>query len=150
MSRAVITEAVLLVGGLGTRLRPLTYQLPKALIPVANRPLIAYEIIPLVRAGVRRIVLAMGYKADILRKQLGDGSQWGAELIYVEETERLDTAGAISNVRDYLSGPFFALNGDMIYDVDLAALGQAHLQQQALVTLCLRRVAEILHFGLDE
>lgn len=150
MTGEIITEAVLLVGGLGTRLRPLTYRLPKALIPVANLPLIAYEIIPLVQAGVRRIVLAVGYKADLLREQLGEGERWGAELIYVEEYEKLDTAGAIGNVREHLSGPFFALNGDMIYDVDLAALGRAHLQQQALVTLCLRRVADIRHFGLIE
>jgi NDP-sugar pyrophosphorylase family protein len=143
-----VRQAVLLVGGLGTRLRPLTYRLPKALMPVANLPLIAYEIIPLVRAGVTRIVLAMGYKADSLRSQLGDGEAWGAELVYAEETEPLDTAGAIANAAGHLDGPFFACNGDMIYDVDLVALARAHVEHQALVTFCLRQAPDISHFGL--
>ena len=145
---ATIEQAVLLVGGLGTRLRPLTYLLPKALMPVANLPLIAYEIIPLVRAGVRQIIFAMAYKADLLRAQFGDGSAYGAEFIYVEEPERLDTAGAIGNVRAHLTGHFFACNGDMIYDVDLAAFAADHLARQALVTFCLRRTDDIAHFGL--
>jgi mannose-1-phosphate guanylyltransferase len=147
-ARATIEQAVLLVGGLGTRLRPLTYRLPKALMPVANLPLIAYEIIPLVRAGVRQIIFAMAYKAELLRAHLGDGSAWGAEFIYVEEPERLDTAGAIGNVRDHLTGPFFACNGDMIYDVDLTAFAADHLARAALVTFCLRRTEDIAHFGL--
>lgn len=143
-----IEQAVLLVGGLGTRLRPLTYKLPKALIPVANLPLIAFEIIPLVRAGVRQIIFAIGYKADLLRDHLGDGSDWGAEFIYVEEAEPLDTAGAIANVADYLSGDFFCCNGDMIYDVDLTAFAADHLRRRALITYCLRRTPYIEHFGL--
>lgn len=140
--------AVLLVGGLGTRLRPLTHKLPKALMPVANLPLIAYEIIPLVRAGVKRIILATGYKTDALRAELGDGSAWGAELVYVEEQAPLDTAGAIGNVRQWLDGPFFALNGDLIYDVDYAALAREHVAREALVTFCLRPTPDIRHFGL--
>lgn len=143
-----IQQAVLLVGGLGTRLRPLTYKLPKALIPVANLPLIAYEIIPLVQAGVKQIIFAMGYKADLLREHLGDGSGYGAEFIYVEEEEKLDTAGAIKNVASHLTGPFFACNGDMIYDVDLRAFAADHLAREAMITYCLRRTDEIQHFGL--
>lgn len=143
-----IQQAVLLVGGLGTRLRPLTYLLPKALIPVANLPLIAYEIIPLVQAGVRRIIFAMGYKADVLRRQLGEGSEWGAEFIYVEESSPLDTAGAIRNVGEYIDGPFFVLNGDIIYDVNLSALAAAHVERNALVTFCVRQTEDIERFGL--
>jgi mannose-1-phosphate guanylyltransferase len=164
MTTSTINQAVLLVGGLGTRLRPLTYALPKALIPVANLPLIAYEIIPLVRAGVTRIIFAMGYKAELLREHLGDGSDYGAEFIYVEEHEKLDTAGAIKNVADYLTPgpspspttlgrgetgrPFFCCNGDMIYDVDLQAFAADHLRREALATYCLRRTEDIQHFGL--
>jgi len=143
-----IQQAVLLVGGLGTRLRPLTYALPKALIPVANLPLIAYEIIPLARAGVKQIIFAMGYRADLLREHLGDGSDYGVEFVYVEEQERLDTAGAIRNVAEHITGPFFCCNGDMIYDVDLAAFAQDHLRREALITYCLRRTEDIQHFGL--
>ena len=148
MTTTTIQQAVLLVGGLGTRLRPLTYKLPKALIPVANLPLIAYEIIPLVQAGVKQIIFAMGYKADLLREHLGDGSGYGAEFIYVEEHEKLDTAGAIKNVADLITGPFFACNGDMIYDVDLRAFAADHLAREAMITYCLRRTDDIQHFGL--
>lgn len=144
----MITQAVLLVGGPGTRLRPLSYKLPKALMPVANLPLIAYEIIPLVRAGIKQIIFALGYKADLLRRQLGEGKEWGAEFIYVEEETPLDTAGAIGNVRELIEGPFFACNGDIIYDVDLAALAAAHLERKALVTFCVRTTRDIRHFGL--
>lgn len=143
-----IEQAILLVGGMGTRLRPLSYKLPKALMPVANLPLIAYEIIPLVRAGVRQIVFAMGYKADLLRDHLGDGHDFGAEFIYVEEDAPLDTAGAIGNAREHITGPFFACNGDMIYDVDLEAFAADHLRHEALVSFCLRRTPDIAHFGL--
>ncbi len=148
MSGECVDQAVLLVGGLGTRLRPLTYALPKALIPVANLPLIAYEIIPLVRAGVKQIVFAMGYKAELLREHLGDGAEFGCEFVYVEEQERLDTAGAIRNVAAHVDGPFFCCNGDMIYDVDLGAFAADHLRREALVTYCLRRTDDISHFGL--
>jgi mannose-1-phosphate guanylyltransferase len=148
MTTTTINQAVLLVGGLGTRLRPLTYALPKALIPVANLPLIAYEIIPLVRAGVKQIIFAMGYKADLLREYLGDGTDYGTEFVYVEEREKLDTAGAIKNVAEYLTGDFFCCNGDMIYDVDLCAFAADHLRREALVTYCLRRTEDIQHFGL--
>jgi NDP-sugar pyrophosphorylase family protein len=143
-----VRQAVLLVGGLGTRLRPLTCRLPKALMPVANLPLVAYEIIPLVRAGVERIIFATGYRADQLRDGLGDGSRWGAEFVYAEEAEPLGTAGAIANVREHLDGPFLACNGDMIYDVDLAALAWGHVERQALVTFCVRQATDIEHFGL--
>lgn len=145
---ASVEQAVLLVGGLGTRLRPLTDILPKAMIPVANLPLIAYEIVPLVRAGVRRIIFAMGYKADLLRRGLGDGREWGAEFVYVEEPEPLDTAGAIGNVRQHVDGPFFVCNGDIIYDVDLAAFAGEHVERGALVSFCLRQTKHIEYFGL--
>lgn len=144
----MIKQAVLLVGGQGTRLRPLSYKLPKALMPVANLPLIAYEIIPLVHAGVEQIIFALGYKAELLRKQLGEGKEWGAEFIYVEEERPLDTAGAIGNVRELIEGPFFACNGDIIYDVDLTALAAAHLERKALVTFCVRTTHDIRHYGL--
>jgi len=148
MASATIEQAVLLVGGLGTRLRPLTHQLPKALMPVANLPLIAYEIVPLAQAGVKQVILAMGYRAELLQSHLGDGSAWGVELVYVEEPELLGTAGALGNVRKHISGPFFACNGDMIYDVDLRAFAADHLRREALITFCLRRTDDIAHFGL--
>jgi NDP-sugar pyrophosphorylase family protein len=140
-------QALILVGGLGTRLRPLTLHQPKALLPVANRPLLSYELEWLRRAGVRQAILAVSYQAQVLREGL-DRTDWGLEIVYVEEAERRDTAGAIGNCREYLQGSFWALNGDLIFDFDPHPLVAAHRAQAAAVTLTLRRVEDIRPFGL--
>jgi len=145
-----IARAVLLVGGQGTRLHPLTLRRPKAVVPLLGQPLLAYELTLLARHGIRDVVLAVGYKADALRRRLGDGDAWGVRLTYVEEDEPLGTAGAIGNVRDLLDGPFFVLNGDLIYDVDLSGLARAHTEASATVTFCLRRVPDVSRYGLIE
>jgi mannose-1-phosphate guanylyltransferase len=145
-----ITQAVLLVGGEGTRLRPLTHRRPKALIPLLNQPLLSYEFSLLARHGITDIVLAVGYKADALRRALGDGEAWGARLHYVEDPMPLGTAGAIKNVAHLLDGPFIAMNGDLVYDVDLSAVMAAHLRSGAAITFCLRKVADISRYGLIE
>ena len=143
-----ITQAVLLVGGEGTRLRPLTLRRPKALVPLLNRPLLSYELQLLARHGITDVILAVGYKADALAASLGNGSQWGVRLTYVEDPIPLGTAGGIGNVRDLLHGHFVAMNGDLVYDVDLTALVQAHLDSAATMTFCLRHVDDISRFGL--
>ncbi len=145
---APIKQAVLLVGGLGTRLRPLTLRRPKALIPVLNRPLISYELELLARHGVRDVIMAVSYGAAALQAELGDGAQWGVRLRYVEEEERLGTAGAIKNVEDLIEGPFLAMNGDLVMDVDLGAAMAEHTRSEAVLTLCLRRVEDISAYGL--
>ncbi len=143
-----LRQAVLLTGGLGTRLRPLTDRLPKALVPLLNRPLISYELELLARAGVTDIILAVSYKADALRQGLGDGAKWGVKLRYCPEPVPLDTAGAIANARDYLEDDFLVLNGDLVMDVDVAAVARAHLEKEADVTILLRRVEDIRPYGL--
>ncbi len=145
-----ITRAVLIVGGRGTRLRPLTLLRPKATVPLLNRPLLAYELMLLSRHGVRDVILAMGYRAHAVREALGDGSPWGVRLTYVEESEPLGTAGALGNLRETLNGPFIAMNGDLVYDVDLAAVTTAHQASGAALTFCLRRVPDVSRFGLIE
>jgi len=143
-----VKQAVLLVGGLGTRLRPLTHTRPKALVPLLNRPLLSYELELLARHGVRDVILAVSYQADQLRAELGEGERWGLSLRYVEEAEPLGTAGGIKNVEALIEGPFLAFNGDLVMEVDLRELGQAHLESEAVLTLCLRRVDDISAFGL--
>ncbi len=146
--QGAIQQAVLLAGGLGTRLRPLTYLQPKALLPVVNRPLISYELELVGRFGVPEVILATGYQADQLRSVLGQGNQWGIQVRYVEESVPLDTAGAIKNVESLIEGPVFVFNGDLILDVDLGLMAEAHQQSQAAVTILLRQVADITPFGL--
>ncbi len=141
-------QAIVLVGGLGTRLRPLTYQMPKALLPVVNRPLLSYELEWLRRAGVRQVILAVSHQAEALQAGLGDGSEWGLELVYVAERERLDTAGALKNCEPHLHGRFWALNGDLVFDFDPAPMVANHVAQGALLSQTLRRVEDITPFGL--
>ena len=141
-------QAVVLVGGLGTRLRPLTYQRPKALLPVVNRPLLSYELEWLRRAGVRQVILAVSYQAEALQAGLGDGSAWGVELVYVAEREPLDTAGALKNCEAHLQGRFWALNGDLIFDFDPAPLVTNHVAEGAILSQTLRQVEDITPFGL--
>ncbi len=143
-----IKQAVLLAGGLGTRLRPLTYQRPKALLPVVNRSLISYELQLLGRFGVPEVILAAAYQADQLRPVLGDGSQWAVHLRYVQESVPLETAGAIKNVETLIEDPFLVFNGDLILDVDLTRMAHAHFNSAAVVTILLRQVADISQFGL--
>ena len=143
-----ISQAVLLVGGAGTRLLPLTYLMPKALLPVLNRPLISYELELLGRSGVPDVLLTTGYQASQLRDVLGGGDSWGIHLTYVEEQPPLATAGAIKNAQELLAGDFFAFNGDLILDCDLTELARAHRRSGALVTILLRQVQDISHFGL--
>lgn len=145
---APLSKAVLLVGGQGTRLRPLTCREPKALIPLVNEPLLAYEFRLLQRHGVADIVLAVGYKADALRQVLGDGARWGVRLTYVEDPLPLGTAGALKNVQQHVDDTVVVMNGDLVYDVDLAALAKAHALAGAMVTFALRRVPDIRRFGL--
>lgn len=140
-------QAVILAGGLGTRLRPLTFRMPKALLPVVNRPLLSYELEWLRRAGVQQVILAVAHQAETLAAGLGDGSDWGVELLYIAEEERLDTAGALKNCVEHLYGRFWALNGDLIFDFNPAPMVAQHAQREALVSLTLRRVENVSPFG---
>ncbi|NSW56349.1 MAG: NDP-sugar synthase [Armatimonadetes bacterium] len=146
--KAPVNQAVLLVGGQGTRLRPLTCDRPKALVPLLNEPLLACELRLLARHGITNVILSVGYRARVLQDALGDGSRWGVRLRYVEEPSALGTAGGLRNALELLDGPFVAMNGDLVYDVDLSAFAEAHLRAGAMVSFCLRRVEDIRRFGL--
>lgn len=141
-------QAIILVGGLGTRLRPLTYHLPKALLPVVNRPLLSFELEWLRRAGVRQVILTVTHQAEALQAALGEGQLWDLELVYVKEEQPLDTAGALKNAARQVQDSFWALNGDLIFDFDPLPMVSRHRQNQALLSLCLRRVEDISPFGL--
>src|SRR5260370_36147623 len=98
-----VTEAILLVGGKGTRLRPLTVNTPKPMLPVAGVPFLTHQLARAKEAGVERVVFATAYRAEVFEDYFGDGKDLGLELVYVTEDERLDTAGASRNVADRLT-----------------------------------------------
>ncbi|SDO89115.1 mannose-1-phosphate guanylyltransferase [Actinopolyspora xinjiangensis] len=141
-------EAVVLVGGRGTRLRPLTLSAPKPMLPTAGVPFLTHLLSRIRAAGITRVVLSTSYQAETFTEYFGDGSGMGLELEYVTEHEPLDTAGAIRNVSDRLREPdVLVFNGDILSGVDLPALVGEHRAASADVTLHLVRVEDPSRFG---
>ncbi len=144
-------EAILLVGGQGTRLRPLTISTPKPLLPTAGVPFLAHQLAKASAAGVTRVVLATSYRAEMFADCLGDGSAFGTEIVYVQEGTPLGTGGAIRNAAQALRGgpgsPVLVLNGDVLSGHDLAAQLDLHSKAEAAVTLHLVEVSDPARFG---
>jgi len=141
-------QAVILVGGEGTRLRPLTSTVPKPVVPLVDRPFIGYMLEWLESHGVDDVVLSMGYLATALRNVLGDGSAYGLRIRYVEEPDPRGTAGALKFAESLLDERFLMLNGDVLTDMDLTAqLGQ-HERTGATATLALVPVPDPSAYGL--
>jgi mannose-1-phosphate guanylyltransferase len=141
-------QAVILVGGEGTRLRPLTSTVPKPVVPLVDRPFIAYMLEWLARHGVDDVVMSCGFLATAVRNVLGDGSQYGLRLRFVEEPEPLGTAGALKYAEDLLDDRFLMLNGDVLTDIDLTAQLAQHERTGAVGTLALVPVADPTAYGL--
>jgi mannose-1-phosphate guanylyltransferase len=140
-------QALILVGGEGTRLRPLTETVPKAVMPLAGRPFLSYMIDWLRRHGVDDIVLACGFRADRVREVLGEGGD-GLRVRYIEEPEPRGTAGAIKFASEQLGERFLALNGDVLTDLDLTALMAFHERRDSRATLGLYPVGDATGYGL--
>jgi mannose-1-phosphate guanylyltransferase len=134
--------AIILVGGEGTRLRPLTHDTPKAMLPIANRPFLEHQVEHLRRHGVDRIILACGYRPDAIRAHFGDA------LEYVVEAEPLGTGGAIAHAARGLREPFVVANGDVLTDLDLTALHGLHRDRSARMTLALHPVDNPSRYGV--
>jgi len=146
-------QAIVLVGGEGTRLRPLTATVPKPALTLVDRPFLAYMIEWLAGHGVNEVVLACGFLPDVLREALaGEEERAGVEISYVVEPERRGTAGAIRFAADELGARleerFLALNGDVLTDLDLSALLRAHSERGARATLGLHPVEDSAAYGL--
>jgi len=143
-------KAVILVGGQGTRLRPLTCNLPKAIVPILNRPFMEHLISYLKRHGITEVILAMGYMPDPIQEYLGDGEGLGVRLTYVVEGTPLGTSGAIKNVEQYLDGPFVVFNGDIITDIDLTSMMEQHKKLKPSVSIALTPVDNPTIYGVVE
>jgi mannose-1-phosphate guanylyltransferase len=143
-------QALVLVGGEGTRLQPLTLDTPKPALTLVDRPFMQYMIDWLAGHGVDEIVFACGFMPDRFQEALGDGSGGGPRLRYLVEPDRRGTGGAIKFAAPYLDERFFALNGDVLTDLDLTALWQAHLEREARLTLGLYPVEDPSNYGLVE
>ncbi|MFB6619934.1 sugar phosphate nucleotidyltransferase [Streptomyces sp. NPDC085524] len=147
-----MTEAILLVGGQGTRLRPVTVNTPKPMVPTAGVPFLAHQIARAAAAGVTHIVMATCYLAEVFEPYFGDGSDFGIHLEYVVEDEPLGTGGAIRNAAQLLTGgpdsSVLVFNGDILTGLDIAGLVESHKAADADVSLHLVRVEDPRAFGL--
>jgi mannose-1-phosphate guanylyltransferase len=147
-------KGIIIAGGLGTRLRPLTYLRPKPLVLLANRPFLEYQVALLKRHGIDDIVFATNYMADKIEDHFGDGSRFGVRMRYAIEESPLGTGGAIRNAADRFPGEAVAVfNGDVLTDFDLAAILAFHRSKQAVATITLSPVPGPSPFGvliLDE
>ena len=137
-----VKQAVIMVGGFGTRLFPLTKTCPKPAMPVLDRPFLKYLLDSLVEAGIEEVILACGYKSDILSQKIGDGSDMNLRIVYVDEDTPLGTAGAIKNVESLLDPVFVAANGDTLNFVDVSAQIETHLRTGSEVTISVAEVED--------
>jgi mannose-1-phosphate guanylyltransferase len=141
-------QALILAGGEGTRLRPLTSTMPKPVVPLAGQPFITHMLEWLRRHGVSEVIMSCGFLADGVRDVLGDGSGLGVHLSYLEEPTPLGTGGALKYAQDMLDERFFMLNGDVLTDIDLTAQLAQHEQTGAQATLALIAVDDPSAYGL--
>ena len=133
-------KGMVMAAGLGERLRPLTESCPKPLLPVAGRPLIAYPLGPLRRAGIRDVVINTHYRAPDIRERLGDGASLGMRITYSHEPVILGTGGGIRNVEPFFEGnTFVVINSDVVADADIASVIRLHQERGAAATMVLRR-----------
>src|SRR2546430_16611046 len=143
-------QALILAGGKGTRLRPLTVYTPKPIVPICNRPFLLYQIDTLRRAGVTDITLSLSYQPEKIEQKLSDGSKYAEKLKYTVEPQPMGTAGAYKFAEDLIREPTVVFNGDILTDLDLKAVIREHSEHRATATIVLTQVANPSAYGLVE
>ena len=143
-------QALILAGGKGTRLRPLTVYTPKPIVPICNRPFLLYQIDTLRRAGVTDITLSLSYQPEKIEQQLGDGSNFGVKLKYTVEPQPMGTAGAYKFAEDLIREPTVVFNGDILTDLDLKTVIRQHKERNAVATIVLTPVEDASAYGVVE
>src|SRR5688572_11141115 len=143
-------KAIILAGGGGTRLRPLTVNTPKPLIPLVNRPFLDHVLYLLREHGIREVVLAVGFRAERFEEAYGDGSHLGVRVTYSREERPLDTGWAIKNVQSLLAPgePFLVFNGDILTDLDLSDMLRFHKESGSVCTISLTPVEDPSAYGV--
>ncbi len=143
-----VRQAVVMVGGKGTRLLPLTETRPKIILPVADRPCLWYLLRSLAMGGIKEVILACGYKSELMRRTIGDGSDLGLSIEYSYEDEPLGTGGAMKLVEDRLDDTFVAANGDVFASIDVSGEIEIHQRTGAALSIALTPVENPCEFGI--
>lgn len=141
-------QTVVMAGGQGSRLRPLTSNQPKPMVPVANKPLMVHLVDLLKKHGFDDVVITLQFLPTIITNYFGDGSAWGVNISYVTEESPLGTAGSVRNARAFLDRTFVVVSGDALTSIDLAAAAGYHREKGSAVTIVLKKVPNPLEFGI--
>jgi len=141
-------KAMVLAAGLGTRLRPITYAIPKPLVPVLNRPVMEHSVRLVARHGFAEAIANLHWFPETIENHFGDGSDFGIDLAYSHEQQLLGTAGGVRNVAEFLGDSFLVVAGDALTDLDFTAMREFHESHDGLVTLATKRVANTDEYGV--
>lgn len=148
MLLSMTKTAIILAGGLGTRLKPLTNTIPKSLIPLKNKPLLQHIIENFRKYGIKNIILSVGYKAEQIEEYFGDGERFGVKISYSRESSPLGTGGAISKAAEGLNQPFFLQWGDNLLDIDWEKVEKEFFQGKSPVIMVLTPREDVENFGV--
>lgn len=143
-------QALILAGGKGTRLRPLTMHTPKPIVPIANKPFLLYQLELLKRADVKDVILSLSYQPQKIEDKIGDGTDYNVRVSYAVEASPLGTAGAYRNAASMISETTVVFNGDVLTDIDMNEVIRSHRERQAAATIVLAPVPNPTAYGLVE
>jgi len=141
-------RVVLMVGGLGTRLRPLTEHTPKPMLKVGNKPILETIILNFKKYGFTNIILSVSYKSEIIEEYFKNGREFGVNIEYIHENKRMGTAGALSLIREKLNEPFFVMNGDLLTNINFENMMEYHLSSSAIATMGVREYDFQVPYGV--
>jgi len=144
----MIRTAIILAGGKGERLRPLTDEIPKPLLPIKGKPIIEHAIYNFKKYGIKNIIIAIGYRAEKIQKYFGDGKKFGVNISYGIEKEPLGTGGAMKEASKNINETFAAINGDNLADFNWNEIEKMHRKNNAKITLALFPVEDVTQFGI--
>jgi len=140
--------AFILAGGKGTRLRPITNEIPKPMVPLHDKPILQHALDLFKKYGITEIVMSIGYKGEKIKEYFGNGSRFGVNITYVEETEPLGTAGPLNLARQYLTDTFVMCNADELKNIDLTEMYLFHKENNALASIALTTVSDPSQYGV--
>jgi mannose-1-phosphate guanylyltransferase len=141
-------RAMVLAAGLGTRLRPITYEMPKPMVPVLNRPVMEHILRLLGRHGFTETIANLHWFPELIEDYFGDGSSCGVSLTYSREEQLLGTSGGVRNAAEFLGDSFLVISGDALTDLDLGAMREFHESHDGIATLAMKRVEDTSQFGV--
>lgn len=148
MGANIPKQALILAGGKGTRLKPITHEIPKPLVPLQGKPILEYSLDLFKKFGIKDVLISIGFKGDKIKEYFGDGKRFGVNITYIEEQEPLGTAGPLRLAKKFIKGSFIACNADELKDIDLMDMFMFHKDNKAVGTIALTSVDDTSKYGV--